>query len=252
MSTTSTSTLPRRLVCAISAAAAVLAAASAAAQAPAGQGLEERLRAQLRLVSTQLQQTQNELATLKSGAAPAPAAPAAAEALKKELAHSQAQLAQERAARGKLGESGREAQRQAQAQIEKSLAQVAQFRAAYDEVLKRTRGAESQLLQLRAEAGAQGAGLQQCEAKNGQLYSLGQDILRAYETLDVGSVLLARQPFAAGARVRFEQIAQQYGDKLYEARFDARAASATSAASPADTGAANAPDGAPGGAEKTN
>jgi hypothetical protein len=32
----------------------------------------------------------------------------------------------------------------------------------------------------------------------------------------------ARQPFAAQSRVKLEQIAQQYGDQLYQGRFDAR------------------------------
>ena len=55
--------------------------------------MEERLRAQLRITTSQLQQAQNELAALKAGkpAAPAPgaAAPAPAaevEALRKDLA----------------------------------------------------------------------------------------------------------------------------------------------------------------------
>ena len=63
---------------------------------------------------------------------------------------------------------------------------------------------------------------------------MGQEILKAYETVDLGSVLASRQPFAAQSRVKFEQIAQQYGDKLYEGKFDVRAVNAPApAAAPA-------------------
>lgn len=30
-----------------------------------------------------------------------------------------------------------------------------------------------------------------------------------------------RQPFASGARVKFEELAQGFGDQLYQSRFDA-------------------------------
>ncbi len=89
----------------------------------------------------------------------------------------------------------------------------------------------------------------QCEAKNAQLYAVGQEILRAYETVDLGTVMISRQPFAAQSRVKFEQIAQAYGDKLYEGRYVAGAAPAAAsepaAQSAADvttaTGAAESP-----------
>ncbi|MCY1561968.1 hypothetical protein D9M68_992960 [compost metagenome] len=62
---------------------------------------------------------------------------------------------------------------------------------------------------------------------------MGQEVLRAYETVDLGSVLASRQPFAAQSRVKFEQIAQQYGDKLYEGKFDVRAVNAPAPATAA-------------------
>ena len=50
--------------------------------------------------------------------------------------------------------------------------------------------------------------------------------LDAYENVGIGTVIASRQPFAAKARVKYEQIAQEYGDKLYEGKFDPRAAAA--------------------------
>lgn len=224
-----------------------LACSAAMAQQPAPGGMEERLRAQLRVTTSQLQQAQNELSALKASAAPAAkAAPAAATAtaapaevaeLKKALARAESQLASERQARAQAAEGSQQLRAQSQAAAEKSSAQVAQYRNAYDELLKMARASEAERQRLAAESALQRTAATQCEAKNAQLYAVGQEILKAYETLDLGSVLASRQPFAAQSRVKYEQIAQQYGDKLYEGRFDARSVSvpapAADAAKPA-------------------
>jgi chromosome segregation ATPase len=173
------------------------------------------------------------LAALKAGQATGAPASASAvpakselEALKKELAQSQAQLAAERHARSQASAGTEQLRQQAQATTEKATAQIAQYRGAYDELLKMARAAEAERQRLATETATQRTALTQCEAKNAQLYAVGQEILRAYETVDLGSVLASRQPFAAQSRVKFEQIAQQYGDKLYEGKFDVRAVDA--------------------------
>jgi hypothetical protein len=225
---------------------ATLAAASHAQQPPpGGQSMEERLRAQLRITTSQLQQAQNELAALKAGqsaAAPAagdaPANKSELDALKKELSQSQAQLAAERQAREAASAGSQQLRQQAQATSDKAAAQIAQYRGAYDELLKMTRASEAERQRLAGEAATHRTAITQCEAKNAQLYAVGQEILRAYETMDVGTVLASRQPFAAQSRVKFEQIAQQYGDKLYESKFDVRAVGAPA---PAAAAAASAP-----------
>ncbi|WP_198087174.1 hypothetical protein [Variovorax sp. E3] len=220
-----------------------------AQQAPGGQSMEERLRAQLRATTTQLQQAQNELAALKAGqpaGAPAKTAGAAAspselEALKKELAQSQSQQSAERRAREQAGAGSQQLRQQAQATTEKATAQIAQYRGAYDDLLKMARASEAERQRLANEAATHRTAIAQCEAKNAQLYAVGQEILKAYETVDLGSVLASRQPFAAQSRVKFEQIAQQYGDKLYEGKFDVRAVNAPAPAAPAAPAAAAAP-----------
>ena len=81
---------------------------------------------------------------------------------------------------------------------------------------------EAERARLDGEVTAQRGALARCESKNAQLFAAGQDILQAYEGLTVLDVMQARQPFAAQSRVKLEQIAQQYGDQLYQGRFDAR------------------------------
>ena len=193
------------------AAAVFVLLASGAAQAQ-NQSMEERLRAQLRVTTTQLQQAQNELAAFKGGAGPA-STPADIEKVKKDLASSQAA---ERHAREKL--SG--VKQQNQAELDKANAQIAQYRNAYDELLKLARATEAERQRLAGETMSQTQAAMQCKAKNIQLYEVGQEILRAYETQDMGTLMSARQPFAAQSRVKLDEIAQQYGDKLYEGRFE--------------------------------
>jgi chromosome segregation ATPase len=208
--------------------------AASTAQAQKGQSMEERLRAELRNVTAQLQQTRGELELLKAKGAPAakatPAAAApASDGLKKELARSQSQLAQERAQREKLAAE----QQRAIAAAQEAAASLAQYRQASEQLAATGKQIEAQRARLDGEVTAQRGALARCESKNAQLYAAGQEILQAYEGLDVLDVMQARQPFAAQSRVKLEQIAQQYGDQLYQGRFDARQTETSAAPAPA-------------------
>ncbi|MCI3203571.1 MULTISPECIES: hypothetical protein [Pandoraea] len=231
----------------VSAVAVLLAACSAAvAQTPQGTpSMEERLRTQLRATTEQLQQAQNELAALKAGGAtPAGAAGKASkdspEALRKALDDAQQQLAAERQARERLSLDARACASEVKTVADKANAQIAQYRNAYDELLKLARQADAQRKQLAQETDVQRAALKLASEKNDRLYAVGQEILTAYETMDVATVVAARQPFATQARVKYEQIAQQYGDKLYEGKFDEQQAIAAASAKPGDAPAASA------------
>lgn len=189
-----------------------------------GSSMEERLRAQLRATMAQLQQAQNELAVLKAGPAkPAPASPSELDSIKQELAKSRAA---ERHLREKQKEQADEL--------------VAKYRNSYDELLKLARASEAERQRLGTEAATQKAALSQCETKNAQLYAAGKEILRAYETMDSGLFATARLPFTVGSRIEHEMKAQQYGDKLYEGRFDARSVNPANPEGSAETKPASA------------
>jgi chromosome segregation ATPase len=212
----------------------LLAGGAAQAQGQKGQSMEERLRAELRNVTAQLQQTRGELEALKAKgvpaakAAPAAAAPAS-DGLKKELARSQSQLAQERAQRERLAAE----QQRSAAAAQEATANLAQYRQAGEQLAATGKQIEAERARLDGEVAAQRSALARCESKNAQLYATGQEILQAYESLDVLDVMKARQPFAAQSRVKLEQIAQQYGDQLYQGRFDARQTETPAAPAPA-------------------
>ena len=208
----------------------MLLAGAAQAQGQKGQSMEERLRAELRNVTAQLQQTRGELEMLKAKGTPAataaPVAAPASDGLKKELARSQSQLAQERAQREKLAAE----QQRGAAAAQEAAASLAQLRQASEQLAATGKQLAAERARLDGEVTAQRGALARCESKNAQLYAAGQDILQAYESLNVLDVMKARQPFAAQSRVKLEQIAQQYGDQLYQGRFDARQTSDTPAA----------------------
>lgn len=204
----------------------------AQAQSQKGNSMEERLRAELRNVTAQLQQARGELDVLKARSPAAPAAPAAAapasDSLKKELARSQSLLAQERAQREQLQQQ----QQRSAAAAQETAASLAQYRQASDRLLATGKELEAERARLDGELAAQRSTLARCESQNAQLYATGKEILQAYESLDVLGVMRARQPFAAQSRVKLDEVAQQYGDQLYQGRFDARATPAPVAAAP--------------------
>jgi colicin import membrane protein len=235
----SSSFLPlfRRSACSLAVLTVLVgAAAQAGAQQAesAGQSMEDRLRNQLRITTSQLEDAQNELAALKAGhpsgaaagaAAGAPASPSEVESLKKDLARSQAQLAEERRQRTKSADT--------EAALKQATDQATQYHTAYDQLLKLARTSEAERQRLSGESGMKQEAVAQCEAKNTKLYEAGQEILHAYETVDLHTVLASREPFAAKARVKYDMIAQEYGDKLYAGRFDERSVAVPAAPAPA-------------------
>ncbi len=185
--------------------------------------MEERLRAQLRSTTQQLQ-------TVQSAQAQSTAAQQAAE---KQLSAAQAQikqltaeLAKARSQTEQLGAQQDALRNSAQAQMAASSEQIGKFKQAYEELLARARGIDTARATLATDLAVRDTDLHQCTAKNQQMYGIAKDILSAYENIEVSDVLKIRQPFASEARVKFEELAQSYGDALYQTQFDASKATA--------------------------
>ena len=58
---------------------------------------------------------------------------------------------------------------------------MGKFKQAYDELLGRARGIESARAQLATDLATRDEQVQQCTAKNQQMYQVAKDILEAYE-----------------------------------------------------------------------
>lgn len=171
----------------------------------ASQSLEERLRAELRNTTQQLRDLQSRQARLEAARADAEA--------QRDAALERVETLQ---ARVNATEGEMDAQRRAsQSRIVASQERAEQVRGAYDELLSLAREKEAQRLTLEKQTRQQSAALQTCEERNKELFQAGRDILDAYQNLGSGSLFRMRQPLSASARVKFENQAQGFGDRLY-------------------------------------
>ncbi|MBR7197628.1 DNA repair protein [Pseudomonas sp. 14A] len=183
-----------------------------------GEGMEERLRTQLRSTTQQLQALQSQQAQASAAQLAAQNEAKAAQAQIKQLT---AELAKAKGLAEQLAGQQQSLHSQAQAQVAASAEQTGKFKKAYDELLVLARGKEAERTKLQAQLAERDTQVQQCSAKNQQMYGVAKQILTAYENIDVAEVMKIRQPFAASARVKFEELAQGFGDELYKTQFDA-------------------------------
>ena len=201
------------------AAAVALCAAGLSLTGPArAETMEERLRTQLRSTTQQLQQLQSEQAQVNAAKA---AAEAQRDAAQKELEALRGQLAKAKGQADKLAEQQGAVMESAQAQVAASHAQLGKFKGAYDELLTLSRAKEAERQTLARSLAQRETEAKACVAKNREMYEAGKEILNAYERIGTGGILAMKQPFAGSARVKFEEQAQAYGDKLYDAQVGA-------------------------------
>ncbi|KAB2528072.1 DNA repair protein [Pseudomonas atacamensis] len=183
-----------------------------------GEGMEERLRTQLRSTTQQLQALQSQQAQASAAQLAAQNEAKAAQAQIKQLT---AELAKAKGLAEQLAGQQQSLHSQAQAQVAASAEQTGKFKKAYDELLVLARGKEAERSKLQAQLAERDTQVQQCSAKNQQMYGVAKQILTAYENIDVAEVMKIRQPFAGSARVKFDELAQGFGDELYKTQFDA-------------------------------
>jgi len=197
---------------------AVILCISLTATHAGAQTLEEQLRSQLADARSQLQDLQGQQAQWQAQKAQLEqerdAARKEADAAKAQLAKKQSGSSQE----AEVLASERTAHEQAEAQVQQLRKQVADASAKEQSQEQRGSDLASQLSTAQAQVGT-------CTAKNQQLYRIGNEILDAYSHIGLGTVLASREPFAASERVKLENAAQAYGDKLYEQRYDPQARS---------------------------
>jgi chromosome segregation ATPase len=194
------------------------------AQGASAEGMEERLRTQLRSTTQQLQALQSQQAQASAAQVAAQAEAKAAQVQIKQLT---AELAKYKGAAEQLASQQDSLHSQAQAQVAASNEQIGKFKKAYDDLLVMARGKEAERARLEAKLTERDTQMQQCSVKNQQMYGVAKEILTAYEKIDVAEVMKIRQPFAGTARVKFEELAQGFGDELYKTQFDAPQAAIT-------------------------
>lgn len=199
---------PRYLLPALVVLVSTLGSVQALGQA-APASLEDRLRAELRSVSDQLQRAQAELRQLT------------AERDQAQHALKSAEQQVERHARDlSRAESQHDRLRdQAAAQISARNERLEEYRAAYDELLHTAREKEQQRSVAENELRFRRAQVEQCTVQNEALYQTGHEVITAFEQLRTRDLLRARQPFATHQRVKLDNLVQEYADSLYGHRY---------------------------------
>ncbi|WP_367253414.1 DNA repair protein [Pseudomonas sp. stari2] len=182
------------------------------------EGMEERLRTQLRSTTQQLQTLQSQQAQASAAQLAAQNEAKGAQAQIKQLT---AELAKAKGLAEQLAGQQQSLHSQAQAQVAASNEQTGKFKKAYEELLVLARAKEAERSKLQAQLAERDTQVQQCSVKNQQMYGVAKQILTAYENIDVAEVMKIRQPFAGSARVKFDELAQGFGDDLYKTQFDA-------------------------------
>jgi hypothetical protein len=194
--------------------ALVLLAVFPAAQAQSA-SLESRMRDQLRETRTQLQELQAQQSTW---AAEKAALEKERDAAKQEAAAAHATKAVPAVSPDSTRELAAERQRREAAE---AILQRNKSDAESAGVAMRT--AEAERSRLAKELELSHSQVDACTARNVQMYQVGKEVIAAYENIDTTDIVSSRQPFAAKSRVKLENAAQSFGDKLYEQRFDPRA-----------------------------
>jgi chromosome segregation ATPase len=168
-----------------------------------GQSLEDRLRDQLRQTTDQLRQVQDGQAALQAQKA---AAEQERDALKKQVAELQEKLSHNRPDTAVQGY---------QQQVAKDKEALAQASHSIQE-------AQREHERLQSAVTNQATMLSACEQKNADLLKLGNEILDRFEHFDVADAVSLSEPFVQQDRVQLEKLAQDYGDRLYDGKFDPR------------------------------
>jgi hypothetical protein len=162
--------------------------------------VSEKLRSALRQATSQLQDLQDQNATLTAKAADAEKQRAA---MAQKLAEDEKELA------GLRSQS-----RSASAAAETEKENVAKWETAYKQAADTARSRDAADKELQAGFGKLKQRESDCEAKNAELYKLGHEVLDLYQDKGVFEVLVAEEPVTQLKRVEEENKAQGMEDKL--------------------------------------
>ena len=91
---------------------------------------------------------------------------------------------------------------------------LGKWKAAYEQLVATARKSEAERAKLAGESIVLKRKLEDRERKNAELFKLGNEILTRYEKFGLGDALAAREPFTGLARVKLENLVQDYQDKI--------------------------------------
>ena len=91
---------------------------------------------------------------------------------------------------------------------------LGKWKTAYEQLVAAAQKSEAARVKLAGESIVFKRKLEDRERKNAELFKLGNEILTRYEKFGLGDALAAREPFTGLARVKLENLVQDYQDKI--------------------------------------
>lgn len=176
----------------------------------------DRLREALRRTTTQLRSLEDRQAELQARASESEQRAATLQA-KLEAANAEVNTLTEKLDKSqeRLVSAGSHisAQNDAITRLDESLAK---WRKAYDEAVNVARAKETERARLATELAAFTERATTCEAKNVELFKIGNEILERYKEVGFGDVLARHEPFIGLKRVELQNLVQDYRDELLD------------------------------------
>lgn len=178
----------------------------------------DKTREQLKAVMMQLRTLQTEKATMQAAQAELDAKNKTLDEQVKKQAKSLEELAAEKKKIEDAAKTKQQEQSAAIARLESELARyktsLDKWQAAHVTITDIAKKKEAERAKLSAKSSDLERQVRDLRTRNTELYKLGNEILDRYQKMGVGESLAAREPFTGNARVKLQNIVQDYGDKL--------------------------------------
>lgn len=100
-------------------------------------------------------------------------------------------------------------------------ASLANWKKSYEDVTKLAAQRENQRAIFEANAIKLERQVEDQQLRNIQMHKIGMGILDRYEKFGLGDAILAREPFTAVQRVKFQNLIQDFSEELSDARIPA-------------------------------
>jgi hypothetical protein len=91
---------------------------------------------------------------------------------------------------------------------------IAKWKKSYEALLAQAQAIDAKRAELAGKCIAFQRKVDDQQRRNLAMFDLGMEILHRYERFGLGDALTAREPFTGLTRVKFQNLVQDYGDKL--------------------------------------
>jgi chromosome segregation ATPase len=192
------------------------------AQDAAPESTESRLRDALRNTMLQLRDAQGQVATLQASQAQSDKdnadLKAKVDTLNQQIASLIKQSSDDKAASDKVAADLKAQNADQATQIGKLNDALAAWEKDDKQYAQLAKDKEAARAQLAAQVILMQRVIDDRETKNLELYNLGNEILTRYEQYGLGEALAAKEPFTGIARVKLQELVQDYRDKIADQR----------------------------------